>query len=108
MLGMPVPREVSEYGRGINPSFMIAFGGHDAWISFFLPVHSAFRALVSFFADPALPSPLFLAVGFGALWHIARKLFPGRPDPVLVTLLLAFSSTQLLAMSMPADRKGVG
>src|SRR3546814_1383480 len=43
-----------------------------------------------------------LAVGFGALWHIARKLFPGRPDAVLVTLLLAFSSTQLLVMSMTA------
>src|SRR3546814_5503078 len=53
-------------------------------------------------ADPELTSPLFLAVGFGALWHIARKLFPGRPDAVLVTLLLAFSSTQLLVMSMTA------
>src|SRR3546814_6342167 len=91
MLGMPVPPEWREYVRGINPIFMSAFGGHEAWISFYLPVHSAFRALVSFFADPELTSPLFLAVGFGALWHIARKLFPGRPDAVLVTLLLAFS-----------------
>src|SRR3546814_7863742 len=81
---------------------MSAFGGHEAWISFYLPVHSVFRALVSFCADPALTSPLCLAVGFGALWHIARKLVPGRPDAVLVTLLLAFSSTQLLVMSMTA------
>src|SRR3546814_6760627 len=77
MLGMPVPPEWREYVRGINPIFMSAFGGHEAWISFYLPVHSAFRALVSFFADPELTSPLFLAVGFGALWHIARNLFPG-------------------------------
>src|SRR3546814_17000671 len=48
MLGMPVPPEWREYVRGINPIFMSAFGGHEAWISFYLPVHSAFRALVSF------------------------------------------------------------
>src|SRR3546814_1519587 len=78
MLGMPVPPEWREYVRGINPIFMRAIGGHEAWISFSLPVHSAFRALVSFFPDPEHTSPLFLAAGFGPLWHIARKLFPDR------------------------------
>src|SRR3546814_8075581 len=94
MLGMPVPPEWREYVRGINPIFMSAFGGHEAWISFYLTVHSAIRALVSLFADAELTSPLYLEVGFRALWHIARKLFTGRPDNVLVTLLLAFSKSE--------------
>lgn len=101
-LGMPVPPEWSDYVRGINPIFMSTYSGTIAWISNYLPVHAGFRALVSYVADPALTSPLFLALGYLCLWRIALRLFPGRPDAVMVTLLLGFSSTQLLVTGMTA------
>ena len=101
-LGMPIPAEWRDYVRGINPIFMSVYGGDIAWISNYLPVHAAFRALLSHVADPALTSPLFLGLGYICLWRIALRLFPDRPDAVLVTLLLGFSSTQLLVMSMTA------
>lgn len=101
-LGMPVPPEWRDYVRGINPIFMSIHGGDVAWISNYLPVHAALRALVSFIADPALTSPLFTALGLFCLWRIALRLFPERPDAVLVTLLLGFSSAQLWVMGMTA------
>lgn len=101
-LGMPVPAEWRDYARGINPIFMSIYGGDLAWISNYLPVHAAFRALISYMADPALTSPLFTALGLFCLWRIALRLFPARPDAVLVTMLLGFSSTQLLVMGMTA------
>lgn len=101
-LGMPVPPEWQAYVRGINPIFMSVHGGDIAWISNYLPVHAAIRALLSYVADPALTSPLFTAIGLVCLWRIALKLFPARPDAVLVTLLLGFSSTQLLVTGMTA------
>lgn len=101
-LGMSVPPQWQDYVRGINPIFMSVYSGNIAWISNYLPLHAAIRALISFVADPALTSPLFLGLGYVCLWRIALRLFPDRPDAVLVTLLLGFSSTQLLVMSMTA------
>lgn len=70
------------------------------WVSGYLPINSALRALVGTVADPAVANPLLLVVGLAALWQMARRLWPGRNDAPVVVLLLEATSTQLVAASM--------
>jgi hypothetical protein len=97
----PVPAEWQPVGQAMLPN--LTFHGLPAdrvWASGYLPVNSAFRALVGTVADPAVANPLLLVVGLAALWHVARRLWPGRNDAAVVVLLLAATSTQLLTASM--------
>lgn len=99
-LGMPIPAEWEACRRAMVPIFTSPFGGDKAWISIYLPINSAIRGLISQVADPNLATPLLLGVGLLSLWSAARRLFADRPDALLVTMLMAFSSTQLLATAM--------
>jgi hypothetical protein len=97
----PVPAEWQPFGNAMLPN--LTFHGLPAdrvWVSGYLPVNSAFRALVETVADPAVANPLLLVVGLAGQWHVARRLWPGRNDAAVVVLLLAATSTQLLAASM--------
>lgn len=99
-LGWPIPPEWIEYRRAIMPEFFSPFGADRFWTAAYLPLNAAFRALWDVLGDADLAGPVFLAIGLVALWRIALRLFPQRPDAVAVAMLMALSSTQLLVTGM--------
>lgn len=99
-LGRPIPPEWIAYRRAIMPEFFSPFGADHVWMAAYLPLNAAFRALWGWMGDPDLAAPAFLLIGLVALWRVALRLFPDRPDAVVVTMLMALSSTQLLVTGM--------
>lgn len=99
-LGWPIPPEWREYRRAIMPEFFSPYGADDVWTAAYLPLNAAFRALCGMVGDSNLTGPLFLVIGLLALWRVALRLFPDRPDAVAVALVMALSSTQLLVTGM--------
>ncbi len=99
-LGWPIPPEWIAWRRAIMPEFFSPFGADHVWMAAYLPLNAAFRALWGWMGDPDLAAPAFLLIGLVALWRVALRLFPDRPDAVVVTMLMALSSTQLLVTGM--------
>lgn len=99
-LAWPIPPEWIDYRRALVPEFFSPFGATHYWASTYLPVNSAIRAAFAWIGDANLAPPMLLAVGLGALWHNARRLFPDRADAQWVTLLMGVTSAQLLVTAM--------
>jgi len=99
-LGWPIPPEWAPFQRAMMPEFYSPYGADTHWTAIYLPVHAAIRALFVRLGDAALAAPVTLGVGLLLLWHIARKLMPGRPDGVLVAMVMALTSAQLVATAM--------
>jgi hypothetical protein len=100
MLSRPIPPEWEPYRRAIMPEFFSPFGAADYWTAAYLPVNSALQAFFWRLGDPNATGPALLMIGLIALWRVALRLMPDRPDAVWVSLLLAFSSTQLWVTAM--------
>ena len=98
----PIAPEWRPIAAALNQLFILPIGDHEAWVSAYLPVNAAFRALVGLVVDPALTSPLFVAMGVLALWHIAARLWPGDMEARLVTLTLYVGSSQVIVTGMTA------
>lgn len=99
-VGWPIPAEWAPFHRAMMPEFYSPYGADTFWTAIYLPVHAAIRALFIRLGDADLAAPVTLGVGLIALWIVARRLMPQRPGAVLVTMLMALSSTQLLATAM--------
>lgn len=99
-IGWPVPAQWAAFHRAMQPEFYSPYGADTHWTAIYLPVHAAIRALFLRIGAADLAAPLTLAVGLGALWHIARKLMPERRDAVFVVMAMALGSAQLLATAM--------
>ena len=101
LIARPIPPELAEYRRAIMPEFFSPFGADRYWTAAYLPVNSALRAAADWlFGDYNLAPALLLAAGLLALWRVSLRLFPGRPDAVWVTMLLAMTSAQLSVTAM--------
>ena len=99
-LGRPIPPEWIAYRRAIMPEFFSPYGADSFWTAAYLPLNAAFRALCEWIGDANLAGPIFLLVGMTALWRIALRLFPDRQDVVVVVMLMALTSSQLLVTAM--------
>lgn len=99
-IGWPIPPEWQPYARAMLPEFYSPYGAAETWTSIYLPVHAAIRALFVRLGAADLAAPVMLAVGLIALHSVARRLFPGRGDAVIVVMAMALTSTQLLATAM--------
>lgn len=99
-IGWPVPAEWLPHARAMMPEFYSPYGAGQTWTSIYLPVHAAIRAVFVKAGDGDLASPVMLGVGLVALWDVARRLFPRRPDARAVVMILALTSVQLLATGM--------
>ena len=71
-----------------------------AWVSAYLPMNAALRAVVGSIADPALTGPILVALGLLALWKCARLLWPEDREPAIVAALLYCGSGQILVTGM--------
>ena len=99
-VGWPIPPEWAPFQRAMMPEFYSPYGADSYWTAVYLPVHAAIRALFIRLGDADLAAPATLGIGLVALWLVARRLMPQRRDAVLVTMLMALSSTQLIATGM--------
>ena len=100
MIGWPIPADWLAFRRAMLPEFYSPYGSDTHWTSIYLPVHATIRGLFQRIGAADLAAPLTLGVGLVALWHIARRLNPDRRDAVLVTMVMALGSAQLLVTAM--------
>ena len=96
----PIPSEWRQFAYGLNQTFILPIGNHEAWVSAYLPVNALFRVIVGAVADPALTSPLLVGTGAIALWKIAKRLWPESLEARTTALLLYAGSSQVLIMGM--------
>ena len=99
-IGWPITPDWMPYRRALQPEFYSPYGADTHWTAVYLPVHAAIRAVFVRFGDAALAAPITLGIGLLALWQIAQRLLPNRPDAQAVTMVMALSSVQLLATAM--------
>lgn len=99
-IARPIPPEWIAYRRAIMPEFFSPFGAQSYWAAAYLPVNSAIQAVFWRLGDPNMAGAALLVAGLAALWRVALRLFPDRPDAVWVVLLLGFTSTQLWVTAM--------
>jgi hypothetical protein len=96
-----VPHDWQPFGHAMLPNLTFKKLPADlVWVSGYLPLNSALRVLVGTVVDPTFTNPLLLVIGLFALWKVARRLWPDRTDAAAVSVLLAATSSQLLATSM--------
>lgn len=98
----PILPEWREMADALNRRFLLPISGDEIWVSSYLPVHAAFRAVVSLFADPALSSPMLGLIAAGSLWAISRHLWPDSHATSVVALVLLVTSSQFLVTAMTA------
>ena len=98
----PILPEWRDVADALNRRFLLPIRGDEIWVSGYLPVHAAFRALVSLFADPALSSPILAVIAAGSLWSVTRRLWPDSQSTSVVALVLLVTSSQFLITAMTA------
>ena len=101
-LAQPLPLEWRAFTPALNQLFILPIGDHAAWVSSYLPVNAAMRALVSLIVDPVVTSPLLVSIAFLALAAIGRRLWPETPGARLAALLCFLGSSQILITGMTA------
>lgn len=97
-----VPLQWREGIAALNHSFMLPITGNVAWVSNYLPGNALLRMLVGRIADPALTSPVLVAIGAIALSGVIRRIWPDRNDAVIIGLLLYAGSSQIVLTGMMA------
>ncbi len=91
-----IPQEWQPYAGALMPRFVLPVADHAAWVSSYLPVNAAIRALLEAVPGLDLASPLLAGISIVAVAGIARRLWPDRPDAALVAALLLATSIQVL------------
>ncbi len=101
-LGQAVPAVLAPIARPMMPLWADGWLDRGWWVSPYLPVNSALRAVAAWLGDRWLAGPILLATGAGALWASARRLWPDMPQAATVAVVLALTSSQVLVMAMSA------
>lgn len=96
----PITSYWRPFADALNQTFILPIGNHEAWVSAYLPVNAAMRALFGQVANPALLNPMLAAGAFVALWRVTLRILPGSPNAQAVTLILFLCSSQILVTAM--------
>ncbi|MGB6174758.1 MAG: hypothetical protein WBF43_00105 [Methylocella sp.] len=96
----PVAPEWQPFASALAPTFMLPIADGAGYVSAYLPVNAAFRALVGLVTDSAWTSPLLAALAVVTVYAVARRLWPARLDAALISALLVATSSQVLVASM--------
>lgn len=90
------------HAEALNTMFMYPTSQTAGWISAYLPLNAALRALFGLIGDAALTGPAMLFLGAAALWGCARRIWPGDREAAVVAFLLYLGSGQVLFNGMTA------
>lgn len=97
-----IPALWRDHADALNTFFMYPATHRGAWVSAYLPVNAAMRALVGTIASPAITGPLLTATGAVALWGCVRRIWPQDREAPVVASLLYLGSAQVLVTGMTA------
>lgn len=95
-----VPPEWRQYVPALQPEFRLEVPGHVAWVSSYLPGNAAIRGVFGRALGTAGTNAFLVVLSLAAVFGIARRLFPGRPDAWLIAVALMATSSQVLFMGM--------
>lgn len=96
----PLPPMWRDHADALNTLFMYPAEHRAGWISSYLPLNAALRAVFRLLGDPALVGPLMTALGGVALWGCARRIWPADREAAAVAALLYLGSGQVLFAGM--------
>lgn len=96
----PVDPEWQPFARALQPTFMRPVPEGRGFVSNYLPVSAGFRAAIGLLGDSAWTNPLLAALAVLAVFGVARRLWPDRPDAALISALLLATSSQVLVTAM--------
>ncbi len=96
----PVAAPWRAFLDALQPTFVTVAPGDAAWSSQYLPVNAGLRALGVLAGAPSLVSPLLAAVSVMAIFGVARRLWPARPDLAVAAAALLATSGQFLVTAM--------
>ena len=88
------------YVPALQPIFRLEVADNAYWISSYLPMNAAIRAPFVLLGEPALQGVVLAAISLLALFGIARRLWPERPDAAVVGVVLLACSSQFLITAM--------
>jgi len=92
--------EWRDYVPALQPIFRLGVPEHAYWMSAYLPMNAALRAVFVLLGAPALHGAVLASVAIVATFGVARRLWPERRDAAVVAVLLLVSSSQFLVMAM--------
>ena len=98
-LAAPVPPEWRGHLSALQPVYL-GPAGKAHWVSFYLPVNSAFLALGSALGSQSLVPAIWAGVAVLAAYGVARRLWPDQRDAAPVAALLVATSPQMLITAM--------
>ncbi len=95
----PIDPAWRPYATALQPMYMLPLP-NTVWVSSYLPVNAALRALARLIHADGLVNPLLSAFSVVAVWGVGRRLWPERPDLALIAAALLGTSSQLIVMAM--------
>lgn len=99
----PVGTVWRDHADALNTMFLYPANALGAWVSSYLPMNAAARALVGIVTGwPQLTGPLWTAAGALALWGCIRHLWPKDRQAPCVGMLLYALSGQIVLTGMTA------
>ena len=96
----PVAPEWRAYAAALEPEFVRFTAGATLWQPAYLPVNAALRAIGGAVGLAALVNPVLAAISVVAVYAVARRLWPARPNLALTAAILLATSSQLLVTAM--------
>ncbi len=90
------------YAGALQPLFVQHLGGGAFWVSGYLPVNAALRAIGGLAGAASLVNPLLTAVSVAAVYGVGRRMWPARPGLALASAILLATSSQVLVGGMTA------
>jgi hypothetical protein len=88
------------YVPALQPIFRLELPDNTAWVSSYLPMNAAIRAVFVLLGDPAWEGVVLAGVAIIAVFAVARRLWPDRPDAAVVGIILLVCSSQFLITAM--------
>jgi hypothetical protein len=95
-----VPPSWRSFAPALQPMFRLPTPGNTYWVSSYLPMNALFRAAIGSRAAAHLINPLWAATAVVAIFGVARKLWPQRPEIGLAAALMLATSSQFLVTAM--------
>ena len=89
-----------DYVPALQPIFRLELPGNAHWSSAYLPMNAAIRALFVLLGAPVWQGIVLAGTAIIAVFAVARRLWPDRPDAAVVATALVACSSQLLITAM--------